>query len=154
MFETANILHINKYIFPDGSIKKTGKFLIVLYNENNVSIIATLASSQDHIPDEFGNKRCISEQEKNIACYKFPKNAIICENGFCFHKNTFIYFSKNIFRENIELIKSRYNQDAITLMGKLTNDEFKELIYCAYRSKTYISRGIVRIFETILETIC
>ena len=51
MFENGNILHIAKYQFEDGTTKDTGKLLLVLLNNQNEKIIASLTSSQDHVPD-------------------------------------------------------------------------------------------------------
>ena len=83
MFENGNILHITKYQFDNGEIKNTGKFLIVILNERNRTIVASLTSSQDHVPDVIKKSGCININQMSISCYFFSKGkeitTILCE---------------------------------------------------------------------------
>lgn len=150
MFENGNILHIDKYEFPDGTIKNTGKFLIVLLNTNETTIIASLTTSHNHVPDEIKEHGCIKDDIINIHCYHFQREKEIASNNFFFDKDTFIYFVRNVFERQIETIKNK--QDSITLKGKLCDEEYKELVYCVYKSK-FIKTAIKNKLEKHLEEI-
>lgn len=149
MFKKGNILHIPKYRFNDGEIKHTGKFLVILYNDNNVSIVASLTTSKNHIPDIDLKTGCIDVPDKQIHCYHFPKNKKICQNDFSFELNTFVYFLSNIFKEQISYYESMYNSK-IEVIGTLLLDEYRDILYCAYKSK-YLKMNIKYLLEKQLN---
>ena len=152
MFGNGNILHIPRYEFEDGTIKGTGKFLIVIFNNNDVSIIASLTTSQNHIPDDLKKHGCINSDYISVSCYHFEKSKKITTSDFSFWKDTFVYFSNNVFEKKIDIIEEKYG-DTIELKGKLSDEEYEEFIYCIYKSK-FVNRGIKKILEKHLENIC
>ena len=151
MFENGQIIHIENYEFDNGDIKNTGKFLIVILNQEGKTIIASLTSSQNYVPDNLKKTGCVNDKTKQISCYFFPKSINITANNFFFPKDTFIYFHHNVFKKEINHLLKKY-QNKITEKGKLIDKQYQDLIYCIYKSQ-FTKRGIRRILEKHLEEI-
>ncbi len=154
MFNSGNIIHIEKYIFPDGVVKNTGKFLVVLYNNKNISIIATLTTTKDSIPEKFKQEGCIYKPDINFHCYYIPKNKEICKNKYSFKKDTFIYINpKLVFEKQLNYYDNTYNIKDIEIVGNLNKNEYEDLVYCIYKSKFTVKK-IKRILkENVLDKI-
>lgn len=148
MLTSGNILHIKDFEFSDGSIKD--KYLIVICYKDKDCVIVSLPSTQIYINQEDIKCGCISTDTKH--CYHFPANKVIGKNGFFFPIDTFLYFSqlKPIAEEN--MMKKYINTQKAKLLDSIINDEYKELVYCAYKGKQ-ISKRIKLILEKHLEDI-
>lgn len=152
-YRTGSILHIDKYIFPDGEIKDTGKFMIVLAEMEACSIMVSITTSQDYIPDKLKVKRCIHEENMRIHAYCFPKNEEICENGFSFKKDTYIYLDGgHVYQYDKNNFTKLYKKEQIELQGILTKDELINLVYCVYNSPN-VKRKFKPILEQLLENL-
>ncbi len=130
MFDRGNILYIKEYQLLSRKIKP--KYLIILENLQSETIIVTLPTSKQYIDQSNIKKGCI--QQHHTHGYYFPSGDVICENGFSFVQNTFVLFRSNVFKEKIKSFTAKYNESGIEVKGKLTNDEYFNLLYCMYRS--------------------
>ena len=149
MYSQKNIVYVLKYDFENGQTIKP-RYLIVIDNDDMTSLVLSLITSQDYIPDSLLQHGCINEPDRNIHCHVFLKETIIGENGFYFPLNSFIYISSSsVFNIDSQKLIQKY-QDNVEVKDRLTDEEFSNLIYCIYKSK-YISRGIKKRIEITLQ---
>jgi len=152
MFSQKNILYILRYDFKNGEPIKP-RYLIVIDNDDTTSIIITVITSQDHIPDRLMKHGCIEEVESNIHCHVFLKDCVVGEKGFCFPLNSFIYISSSsVFPADSSKLREKY-LDKIEVKDCMSIFEFRSLIYCIYKSK-FLPRGIKKKLESTLHNIC
>ncbi|MFA7272515.1 MAG: hypothetical protein WC044_01525 [Crocinitomicaceae bacterium] len=152
MYVKKNIVYVLRYDFGNGEPIKP-RYLIVIDNDNESSLVLSVVTSQNHIPDYLIKHGCILEPENRIHCHVFLKNEVIGEAGFKFPLDSFIYVnSSGIFDANSQLLQQKYSNIS-EVKDCLTNEEFSNLIYCIYKS-AYIPRGIKRKIEATLHDIC
>jgi hypothetical protein len=152
MLKRKNLLYITDYDFQnDQKIKP--RYVIVVDDGKLNSILFTVVTSKDYVPENLLQHGCVKDESKNIHCHIFLKDISICENGFSFPLNSFIYInSSSTFIAEKSIFIEKYNKTT-ELKDVLSDKEFENLIYCVYKSK-FIPRGIKRILATILEEIC
>ncbi|PKP12277.1 MAG: hypothetical protein CVU08_11380 [Bacteroidetes bacterium HGW-Bacteroidetes-3] len=96
-----------------------------------------MPTSKDCVPDDLLKHGCVNVPEKLVSCYIFMQNIPVTISGFCFERNTFIYYyqilklSTNILRETYNKIDVDYE-----IIGMLTDDERLNLINCLLESHT------------------
>lgn len=155
MLHPQNVLHISKYDFEDGS-KSKNKFLIILDCIEESSIILSLTTSQDFIPDRLLEKGepCIHEPINNIHSYHFPQGLPICINGFAFRKPTFITIGRSqIMTRKLDHINSTYiEKGKVELMGKLIPEHYFNLLKCIAQSR-YVTNNIKKQIIKTLQKI-
>lgn len=137
MFSPGNIIYFTPFYFKNGNASKP-KYFIVLKKDQESTIIATLPTSKDHVP-QFISKRhgCINEDTINFNCYMFIANTIITENSWAFPRDTYVYgqqidlFDKTLLEEIYAVEEIDYK-----VMGKLTETEFRNLLNCIINSSS------------------
>jgi hypothetical protein len=139
----GDLIHIENYQLPS---EVKNKYFIVLYRNNEESIVVAMTTSKVYIREEFKIPGIIKTDSQHL--YFIPKNKIIGRNGFYFKKDTFILTFNNAFNTDIELLKSTYSE--IEIKCKLLDSEFLEIIYCFYKSP-YVSKRHKRMLEPIIE---
>lgn len=151
MFTQKNILYILRYDFENGEPIKP-RYLVVINNDGSTSIVISVITSQDHVPERLMKHGCIEEKESNIHCHVFLKDNKIGEKGFSFPLNSFIYItSSSVFPADTKKLREKY-QEKIEIKDCLTSPEFNNLISCIYKSK-YLPRGIKKKIEDTLGMI-
>lgn len=150
MFSERNIIHINDFDFENGKKPPKGRFLIILLNNKNLSVVLSGITKRDRIPAKHKpiSNPCI-RKEDNVHGYLFPKNKIIGENGYKMKFNSYVYMGRNIMSKEIGYLENKY-KNKITIKDKLCEVEYYNLIYCVYKSK-YITKDVFRILEEKLE---
>lgn len=135
MFEPGNLLYFNPFIFPDGGEAKP-KFFVVLGEIDETILLASLPTSQDHIPSDVEVKSgCLEISERMVNAYTFMANEEVTDTGFFFEKNTFIY-GQNIKTYNSVafLVQTTSGKTVIEQKGKLKDDLFTALKECLKNS--------------------
>ena len=142
MFKKGNIIYFEPFIFPDGGNPKN-KYFIVLKNESNNLVLATLPTSKDSIPQYIVKKfGCIEYPEINFNCYYFKSGIDIAHNpienkSFSFPIDTYVYgfrlneFDIDIFKEQISK-----NQIKISVRGTLYKNIIDNLVSCLKKSSS------------------
>jgi hypothetical protein len=143
VFSPGDILYFNPFYFKNGNTAKN-KYFIVLKKVDGELVIASLPTRTDRVPRHITVEHgCLNDQEGCFNCYHFAAEQIICENGFCFPLNTFLYVDE-VDYYNLESLSDQYiNGIDYETVGKLKNAEFEELIECL-RISTSIKRKIRR----------
>ena len=90
MYTAGKIIHFDPFYFDNGDSKK--KFFLVIKVIGEDAILASLPSSQDHLPSDTQLKHgCIELPDAQITCYMFEAGRSITENGWHFKQNTFLH---------------------------------------------------------------
>ena len=140
-FQQGGILYFDPFIFPDGGSPKP-KYFLVLKHIDDTLLLASLPTSKDHIP-EYIEKRhgCIERSDISFNCYYFDPSVVICDNGFSFPVETYVYgFRLQAFNLNNLLLQDVSNDTKIEVCGILTDDEYQAIIRCLTNSPE-VKRG-------------
>lgn len=144
MYTPGNILYFTPFYFPNGNTAKS-KYFIVLKNQDENILIASLPTSHDHIPATIDKKHgCIELPEINFNCYYLEAQKSITEDGWGFPFATYIYGSQ-VADFNKKNFESSYTFEGIDyeIVGKLITNEFDAIRNCVKNSKS-VSRKIRR----------
>lgn len=134
-FLQGAILYFDPFIFPDGGSPKP-KYFLVLKRMDDTLLLASLPTSKDHIP-EYIEKRhgCIERPDINFNCYYFDPNVVICDNGFSFPIETYVYgYRLQTFSLDSLLLQEITDETIIEECGILTEDEYDAVIQCLSHS--------------------
>ncbi|WP_319589275.1 hypothetical protein [uncultured Draconibacterium sp.] len=135
MYTPGSILYFTPFHFPNGAPAKN-KYFIVLYSNETTTIIATLPTSKDHIPEQVNKKHgCIEMPSIHFNCYYFEANKPITDDGWGFPRETYVYgeqvaeFNKKNFDDNYAVEGVDYDK-----VGNLSNTEYTQLLECVKKS--------------------
>jgi len=131
----GTLLFIRNYKFENGTSKN--KFLLVLKQTQNKTILISLPSSQDYVPAYQEIKHgCIDIEQVNFNCYCFIANQKITDTDFYFSKNTFLYgnwineiITNNFLSQYIETLDYK-------IIGAIHEKELSDIIECFKKSPT------------------
>jgi len=152
MLEARNIIHINDFDFKNNQPIK-GRYFIVLDENEETSLVLSVVTSQNFIPDDIFKQGCIDKPELNIHSYVFTSSTEIGENGFKFSKDSFIYIqSSTVYEQDLSKLLAVYPEESIDIKDRMNQSEYEDLIYCVYKSKK-ISKKIKVRMTAILENI-
>ncbi len=146
-FLQGAILYFDPFIFPDGGSPKP-KYFLVLKRMDDALLLASLPTSKDHVP-EYIEKRhgCIERSDISFNCYYFDPSAVICDNGFSFPVETYIYgFRLQTFKLNELLLQEVTDETKIEECGILIEDEYSAIIRCLS-----LSPAVKRSYRKLLE---
>jgi hypothetical protein len=92
MFPPGTVLYITPFYFKDDKTPAKNKYFISLGHTGSNLLLATLPSSQDHVPAYASkNHGCINIKDANFNCYYFEAGKVITTNGWAFPKPTYSY---------------------------------------------------------------
>ena len=140
-FLQGAILYFDPFIFQDGG-KPKPKYFLVLKRMDDSLLLASLPTSKDHVP-EFIEKQhgCIERFDISFNCYYFDPSVVICDNGFSFPVETYVYgFRLQIFNLNDLLLQEVTDETIIEECGILTDSEYQAIIHCLTNSPE-VKRG-------------
>lgn len=137
MFEEGYIIYFNPFYFKNGNTAKP-KYFIVLKNQDAHSILASLPTRRDSIPqkEEIENG-CIELASINLNCFVLSNKIQVTECGKMFDFKTYIYghqidvYEIAYFKEIYPLENTDYE-----IWGKMKDELFNSLIDCLKNSKS------------------
>lgn len=140
-FLQGAILYFDPFLFLDGGSPKP-KYFLVLKRMDNMLLLASLPTSKDHVPDYIEKRHgCIEQADINFNCYYFDPTVAICNNGFSFPIETYVYgFRLQTFKLNDLLLQEQADETTIEECGVLTESEYQALIHCLTNSPE-VKRG-------------
>lgn len=137
MFEEGAIIYFDPFYFKNGNPAKP-KCFVVLKNEADKNILASLPTRKDSIPkNEEIDDGCIELPSINLNCFVISSNREVTECGKTFEFKTHIY-GHQIDDYQVEFLKEIYpleNTDYI-IWGKMKKELFISLIECLRNSKS------------------
>ena len=90
-FSEGSVLYFNPFVFPDGGTPKP-KYFIVLKHVGEKLLLASLPTSKDNVPSFITKSHgCIENPDINFNCYYFDPTITVCDNGFSFPTETYVY---------------------------------------------------------------
>ncbi len=134
-FQEGAILYFDPFIFPDGGNPKP-KYFLVLKVLDDVCILASLPTSKDFVPSTIEKIHgCIERPDINFNCYYFDPNVVICDNGFVFPTETYVYgYRLQTFKLDSLLLQEITDETIIEECGILAKDEYIAIIRCLSNS--------------------
>ena len=134
-FEKGSILYFSPFIFSNGDEPKNKYFLVLHCDEQNL-ILASLPTSQDHVPGSLEKKHgCINQSDINFNCYLFEIGRVVCSNGFSFPKETYVYgFRLQLFDLYVFCVQECNDETKIEVKGRLLDEEYNALVQCLKNS--------------------
>jgi hypothetical protein len=137
MLEVRNIIRFDPFYFKNGNTAKP-KFFIVLKHSQRNTIIASLPTRKDSIPnDENIEHGCLELPEINLNCFLIPRNTTVTECGKMFDFKTYLY-GHQLDDYSVDLINEIYPNEGTDyeIWGKMKLDMFNNLIACFKNSKS------------------
>ena len=139
MFEEGTILYFTPFYFTkSATTAPKPKYFIVIKRIDTVTILASLPSSQKHLPYNLQSVYgCISLPESGIGCYVFEAGAPIATNGFAFPLDSYLY-GEHLDEHNLDNIFELYPFQGIHyhIKGQLLTEKLDEVIECLKQSPT------------------
>jgi len=137
MFEEGNIIYYTPFYFKNGNPAKP-KYFVVLKNENDINVLASLPTRKDSIPEKnVIENGCIELPEINLNCFVISNQIQVTECGKTFDFKTHIY-GHQIDIYEVDFLKEIYpveNTD-YEVWGKMKEDIFVALIDCLKASRS------------------
>ena len=146
MFEEGNILYFDPFVFKNPASASKPKYFVVLKNLGDEIILASLPSSQKHIPvvlhSTYG---CIHEPENGIGCFAFKGGEIVSENNFKFPLDTYLY-GEQLDEYSIKTIQEQYPFPGIQyeLKGKFKSEILDQIKAC-FRTAASVKKRFKRL---------
>ena len=90
MYPEGQLLRFTPFVFKNGAKPKPKYFIVLKYLDDRL-MMASLPTSQDHIPnDVIYSSGCVSIAERSVNAYVFMPNEKVTDS-FSFVKPTFVY---------------------------------------------------------------
>lgn len=137
MFEEGAIIYFDPFYFKNGNTAKP-KYFVVLKNQNEHTILASLPTRTDSIPtnDEIDNG-CIELPLIGLNCFVISKEMEVTNCGKRFDFKTYIY-GHQIDEYEVSFLKEIYPLENTNyeIWGKMKQELFLLLIECLKNSKS------------------
>ncbi len=130
-FQQGAILYFDPFIFSDGGSPKP-KYFLVLKVMDDACLLASLPTSKDFVPSTVEKIHgCIERPDINFNCYYFDPNVVICDNGFAFPIETYVYgYRLQTFKLDTLLLQEITDETIIEERGILTANEYHAILKC------------------------
>ena len=141
MFEVGTILYLSPFYFKNGNTAKN-KYFIILKNIDDKTIIASLPTRKNQLPSFIATHGCSHDAERCINCYAFKPKKCICENGFAFPIQTFMY-GNEVEDYQLDILKFNHKVEGVDyeILGTLYKQEYEDILSCLKQS-TSLRRGV------------
>ena len=142
MFKEGTIIYFNIFYFNNPQAAPKPKYFIVIKHIGNATILASLPSSQKHLPYSLQSTYgCIDMPDSGIGCYVFKSGMPIATNGFAFPLDSYIY-GQHLDEYSIENILELYPFEGIQyeIKGHLKPDRLEEIVNCLKKSSAVKKR--------------
>jgi len=136
LYTPGKIIYFDPFFFKNGGSKP--KYFLVLKVVDDNAIIASLPSSQSHLPTlQIIQHGCLEIPEGCINCYIFEANKPITKNGWSFGFNTFLH---GLWLDdfNVTDLMATYSIEKVEyeIIGELTDEELSSVIKCFANSSS------------------
>lgn len=146
MYTPGKIIYFDPFHFKDGGSKP--KYFLVLKQIGDQVILASLPSSQKHLPASMEVVHgCLELPDSGISCYVFKANAPITKEGWCFPLDTFL-FGQWLDEYHLPTLRANYTIKGVDfeIVGELTDDELDTVIAC-FRNSANVKRKFKRLLS-------
>lgn len=137
MFAKGTIVYFDPFYFKNGNTAKA-KYFVVLKNDGQKNIIASLPTRKDSIPSaNIIQNGCLELPDINLNCFVISKNQTVTDCGKCFDFTTYLY-GYEIDEYDISLMEEIYQNEGsdYIIWGQMESNLFVNLITCFKSSKS------------------
>ncbi|WP_448698187.1 hypothetical protein ACFGVR_15310 [Mucilaginibacter sp. AW1-3] len=131
MYHAGSIIYFPIFYFKNGGRSKAKYFLVLKEVEAGL-LLVSLPSSIDHLP-RFSKQvhGCLEVPDGNICCYIFKAGQGVCDNGFSFEFDTYVY-GEYLDQYETSLLDDIYPIENIDfeIIGTLTGTELAAVTAC------------------------
>lgn len=135
-FPVGTIIYFTPFYFPNGKSAPKNKYFIVLQHDGDEWLVASLPTSVDRVPEGIAHEHgCVHLPKAMFSAYIYEPDKPVTTDGWGFPRTTYVYifwverFDKRIFREVYVVEGVDYS-----IIGRLTQQEYKALLTCALGS--------------------
>lgn len=112
MYAEGQLLRFDPFVFKNGAPGKP-KFYVVLKHMGEELMMASLPTSQDHVPGDLSDRTgCVSFPERGVNAYVMAAGEVVTDAGFAFPLRTYVY------GEQVD----EYSQTYLDAMGSKVED--------------------------------
>jgi hypothetical protein len=136
LYTPGKIIYFDPFHFKDGGSKP--KYFLVLKVVDDDAILASLPTSQGHLPASQSIQHgCLEIPDSCINCYIFEANRPITNDGWYFRVNTFLH-GLWIDDFSISALTATYSIENVEyeIIGELTKKELESVIRCFVNSSS------------------
>ena len=136
MFDVGTILYFNIFHFKNAGAVSKPKYFVVIKHIDNAALLASLPSSQKHLPPALlSTYGCIELPDSGIGCYVLKSALPIATNGYAFPLDSYIY-GQHLDEYSIENITDLYPLEGVDyeIKGILLPEVLAEIIDCLKNS--------------------
>jgi hypothetical protein len=137
MFQEGTLIYFTPFYFKNGN-KSKPKYFIVLNNDNEKAVLASLPTSRDYIPAKDTIKDgCVELPEINLNCFVISEETLVTKEGMHFDFPTHIY-GHQLDTYGIDFLNSLYKIEEVdyTVCGTIEDSLFAQLLDCLRNSKS------------------
>ena len=137
MFTERTIIYFTPFYFKNGNRAKN-KYFVVLKNIEGKSILASLPTSKDYIPEKLVVEQgCIESESSNFNCFVLSPSTEITEDGKHFSMYTYLY-GHQLDDYATDVLTELYPNETVDyqIWGEMKVSLFNELIDCLKNSKS------------------
>ncbi len=150
MFTPGTLIFFNPFPFTDGSAKP--KYFLVLAKMNGEVIVASLPSSQNHLPaSQHQQYGCLDDAESGISAFVIEAGQAITKDGWSFEKDTFLYGFWLADFEQGKLETSLAEQQAThKIVGILAPDLLNAILHC-FAHSAVVKKKYTRVLQSAIS---
>lgn len=146
MYTPGKLIFFDPFFFKDGGNKP--KYFLVLKVIDGTAVLASLPSSQPHLPaSQKIEHGCLEIPESCINCYIFQANKVITTNGWSFPLNTFMH---GLWIDDFIIadLEKNYPIEYVDyeIIGELTDYELQNVINC-FKNSSSVKRKYKRLLS-------
>lgn len=147
MYSEGNIIYFDPFYFKNGN-KSKEKYFVVLKTTEDKTILASLPTRKDSIPDkDVIENGCIELPDINMNCFVISPNIEVTECGKHFDFKTHLYgYEIDSYETKLMLEIYQVEGSDYVIWGKMKNDIFSSMILC-FRN----SQSVKRKFKYLLQ---
>lgn len=137
MYSEGNIIYFSPFYFKNGNTAKE-KYFVVLKNSTNKTILASLPTRKDYIPNkDVIENGCIELPEINMNCFVISPNIEITECGKHFDFKTHLYgYEINEYDTKLMLEIYQIEGTDYIIWGKMKKEIFSSMLSCFKNSQS------------------
>lgn len=135
MYNAGDLIFFRPFVFKNGA-KPKDKFFVVLGTMDDGMLLASLPTSQDHVPSDVEiTDGCLELPERYVNVFVFLAGKPVAitpdSSHYTFSKNTFIYGSDlDVYNTAVFERQQRQGLTTIQKIGTLLPDVFRDLRRC------------------------
>lgn len=91
MFAEGQLLRFDPFLFKNGAPSKPKYYVVLKYMGADL-MMASLPTSQDHVPGDLGDVTgCVNFPERGVNAYVMAAGEVVTDAGFAFSLRTYVY---------------------------------------------------------------